>query len=203
VAEGWSEGNYSSIDVIDTYDREQVAHFRTHIPPDELGEAASSIGYYYNTALVVPEVNNHGGMVVMKLKDLKYPRIYMRERYDRTTQKESDVLGWRTDFQTKPLMIAYLNESLRNFEIKINCAESIDEMETFIQTKDGKLQAETGKDMFDDRVISLGIGNFLMKFLPKLGNRRVDNDELYWQRKFGTGEMVQAHERKMSRKTGY
>ena len=201
VAEGWADGNFSVADVFDLYDREQVAQWRGHVPPDEFGDCLMAMGYLWNRALLAPEANNHGGMVVMKLRDGLYPRIYKRQRYDRATQKELDVLGWRTDFQTRPMMIAYLNESLRNFEIKINSKETIEELETFIQRDDGSMGAESGKDIFDDRVISIGICNFLMKFLP-LSRKTVDHDEAAWRNRYGN-KTAPKEGRRLARKTGY
>ena len=157
VAEGLG-GDFSTIEVINAHTGEQAAEFASnHIPPDTLGDYLINIGRYYNNALLVIEVNNHGRSVIDHIKR-KYANIYRRETFDKVSQEKTESLGWRTTGVTKPILVDALEEAVRDGSIKIRSYAAIREMRIFVQTDEqGKQGYGAEGSGHDDLVIALGL----------------------------------------------
>lgn len=163
VAEGLEKGDFSCCDVIEQLTGIQVAHWHGKIVPDQFAIILSWIGNRYNTAWLVPERNNHGLLVVTKLRDLRYPRLYV----EKVIEPPHDVrmrYGWVTTKASKFPIIDNLAAEIRNNTHYIQCAETFKEMLSFQQGNDGELEAESG--MFDDRVMSIAIAKYVRTRLP-------------------------------------
>jgi len=154
VAEGiGQEGDFSVAVFFDRQTGEEVAHFRGKLPPDRFGERLNDWGRYYNNALMVPEVNNHGLTTLTILKQKCYPNLYFRPAaYDKSGIPMSDRVGWRTTVLTKPLMIDDLGKMFRDGLIRIHSARTLDEMLTFVYDDRGHMNAMDG--MTDDSLIA-------------------------------------------------
>lgn len=157
VAEGLEYGDYSVAWIISTFSGKCVAKWRGHVDPDLFGSAVlANLGYWYNTALCGVEVNNHGYATCAALANAHYPNIYFRTAYDDRTMRPTSKIGWRSQINTKPLMIDNLRKALRE-EIQLRDAETIAELKTFVADPDGKMHGSP----FDDQVIALGIANMM------------------------------------------
>ena len=167
VAEGLG-GDYSTIEVLNAYTGEQVAEFRSnHIPPDMLGDLLISVGTYYNRALLVIEVNNHGRSVIDGIKK-RYANLYRREVFDKVTNETSYQLGWRTTGTTKPMLVDTLEEAVRNEDIKIRSYEAMKELRVFVQTDEqGRQGFGAEGSAHDDLVIALGLAVQGIRHIPK------------------------------------
>jgi hypothetical protein len=157
VAEGLEHGDYSVITVLNKKTMEVVARWRGHCDPDRLGDIAYDIGMWYMRALLGTEVNNHGLTTLQRLKDRNYPTLYTR---DKSYEKEyydtpASQLGWRTDLRTKPLMIDYYAQAIREGSIKEYDITAIRECMTYVVDENGRTNAQEG--CFDDCVISTAI----------------------------------------------
>ena len=157
VAEGLEHGDYSVIDVTDKKTMETVARWRGHCDPDRLGDIAYDIGIWYMRALIGTEVNNHGLTTLQRLKDRNYPNLYVR---DKSYEKEyfdipASQLGWKTDLRTKPLMIDYLAQAIRERSMKDYDITFIRECMTYVVDDNGRTNAQEG--CFDDCVIAKAI----------------------------------------------
>jgi hypothetical protein len=152
-----SEGvglDYSTISGWDCGTGNQVAFWRGQIPPDLLAGKAVPILKYFNNALAIPEINGMGLAFLTRLKD-KYENIYHRTDFDKETDTEKEMLGWKTTFSTKPLLVDNFLKLLREGIIKIRAQEIINEMSTFVYSDDTKrkgMGAQTG--FHDDSIIS-------------------------------------------------
>lgn len=161
-----SEGlglDYSTLSVFDCHTGSQVAFWRGQIPPDLLANKVIPVLNYFNQALVVPEVNGMGLAFLTRLKD-KYDNIYHRVDFDRETETEKEMLGWKTSFSTKPLLVDNFLKLLREGKLKIRAQEIINEMQTFVYSDDAKrkgMGAQQG--FFDDSVISAMLGCWRME----------------------------------------
>jgi hypothetical protein len=86
------------------------------------------------------------------LSDWHYPRQYMREKFDTITKEVKKSFGWKTDGNTRPLIIeraiTNVDENIDNY----TDIETLDEMLTFVKDKDGRYDAESGKH--DDLLFS-------------------------------------------------
>jgi hypothetical protein len=75
VGMGVRNGDPSVAQVLDTQLR-QVAVWRGLVHPDYFANILVALGFYYNTALIAPERNNHGLLTCVRLRDADYPMIY-------------------------------------------------------------------------------------------------------------------------------
>lgn len=119
-----------------------------------------ALANYYNQALVGIEMNWNTYPVEL-FTDWKYPRQYMRERTDTFTKEVKKAFGWKTDGNTRPLIIeraiTNVDENIDNYYD----IETLNEMLTFIKDKDGRYDAESGKhdDLLFSDMIADAIGN--------------------------------------------
>ncbi|WP_419833759.1 hypothetical protein [Endozoicomonas atrinae] len=182
VAEGLAPTNdqhkYGDYSTIDVCNREgyQVAHWHGHVAPDDLGKMLNHLGRYYNNALIGVERNNHGLTTLTKLKELKYPNLYMETTVDQRSQKRTKRLGWQTTTKSKPLMIDHLAALLRDGESGICNKDTVAECQTYVIEDNGATNAQEG--CFDDRVISYAIAQQMVLKLPR---RKININELRYR----------------------
>lgn len=156
TAEGLKDGDYSVADVVDTDTLETVARYRGHHDPDQFGRLLDKLGRFYNYALLGVEINNHGFAVVQRLRDLFYTNLYRRERgMDERFEEATQKLGWKTDLRTKPLMIDYLAEAIRDELITDHDVVFVREAMSYIIEDNGKTNAQEGA--FDDTVMAKAV----------------------------------------------
>jgi hypothetical protein len=174
VAEGLEHGDYSVVWVVDHSTGRTVAKWRGHAPPDVLGHNVIwYLGWHYHAALAGVEVNNHGLTTLVALQNRRYPNIYFRTSYDERTMKRHSKIGWRTQANTKPLLINELAAALRTSsgpELSLADRETLGELQTYVRDADGKMHGSP----FDDQVIALGIANQMRKheFIPQMPEAR-------------------------------
>ncbi len=156
VAEGLLHGDYSVADVMDKDTLQTVARYRGHPDPDQFGHLLNNLGIFYNNALIGCEINNHGLAVVQRLRDLFYYNLYRREKgVDELFEESTSKLGWKTDLRTKPLMVDYLGEAIREGVLKEHDEVFVREAMTYVVDDNGRTNAEQG--CFDDTVIAKAI----------------------------------------------
>lgn len=159
VSMGVRGGDWSVAQVLDSQKR-QVAKYRAQVHPDYYAEVLAALGYFYNTAKIVVESNNHGILTCTRLgKDYAYPNFYTEVVYDKISDKETVKLGFHTNVKTKPLIIDQLRASLRMNEMEINDKNTLRELMTYIVNENGAMEAEHG--CFDDEVMSLALANHI------------------------------------------
>ena len=182
VSEGVTGGDYSAVTIFERGTGEEVAHWHGMASPDKFGEKLNEWGRYYNDALMVVEINNHGLTTVTILKQLLYPTLYFRpSKFDTIGSGWSDRLGWKTTKVTRPLMIDDLNQSMREGSIRIHTRYLFDEMQTFVYDAGNNMNHQDG--YHDDSIFATAIafqgfkvlfsGNLdqvsYMDFLPSSG----------------------------------
>lgn len=159
VSMGVRGGDWSVAQVLDSKKR-QVAKFRAQVHPDYYAEVLAALGYFYNTAKIVVESNNHGILTCTRLgKDYAYPNFYTEVVYDKLSDRETVKLGFHTNVKTKPLIIDQLRASMRMNEVEINDKNTLRELMTYIVNENGAMEAEHG--CFDDEVMSLALANHI------------------------------------------
>jgi len=166
VGMGIRDGDYSVAQILDS-SRRQVAMWRGLVHPDYFAEVLQTLGFYYNTARIAPENNNHGILTSVKLgRDLAYPNVYTEVAEGKLNDTHSISIGFRTTVKTKPLIIDRLRASCRENEIKINDKTTLREMLSYVVTESGSMEAEEG--CHDDTVMALAIANHCHegKFTP-------------------------------------
>lgn len=181
VAEGLSYGDYSSAHIIDATTGILVGHWHGHIEPDLFGDLLAEIGWWYNTALIGVESNNHGLTTLKAAQKHGYKNLYKQRRLNAVRSEASDVLGWRTSQTSKPLAIDELNMNLRDGGIEIYCSKTLAELRTFVRKENGRMAGSP----HDDRTMSLAICNQMLKYVW-LPEYRTDvqipkNSLLWWE----------------------
>jgi len=164
VAEGLIDGDYSTATVLDKQGY-QVAQYHGHIAPDLFGKLLIALGNMYNSALLIPECNNHGLLTATVIRDSYYPYLYVQKSVDDgyTDSKEQTRVGWLTTRRTKPLIIDTLSAALRDGTHGICDKEVIKECQSYIINDDGSYGAQ--RKTHDDRVMSYAIAFFALRFI--------------------------------------
>lgn len=160
TSEGLATGDRSAATVWEAKSWRLVAKWHGHMDPDLFADEIANLGYFYNAALLAPEVNNHGFTTMNKLKNLNYPLIFQMERYDEIADKMGRALGFRTDRKTKPLIINHMASCIREQLIEVKDKELISECITYIREEDGGTNAQEG--CYDDLVMASAIALFVL-----------------------------------------
>ena len=155
--------DYSTFHIIDTDTSEIVAEYKGKIRPDNFAELINEFGLKYNKALVCPENNSYGYATILKLQDLKYPKLYYRKKKqvyigDYVPPSSADVAGFNTNGKTRSTVLAKLEELLRNRQLLSYSSRFYEELKVFTWNT-GRAQARSGFN--DDLVMSLAIGSWL------------------------------------------
>jgi len=160
VARG--DGNdYSAFHVIKLETMEVVAEYQGKITPDIFSRVIHDAGKEYGDCMIVVENNSVGFAVLEKLKDMEYPNIYYsikssHEYIDQLSGEEMNtaVAGFTTSMRTRPIIIAKMEEYVRNKMIKTRSRRLFNELKTFIWNN-GKPQAMRG--YHDDLTMAFSI----------------------------------------------
>lgn len=157
VSEGVDGGDYSVATVWDRKTGEEVGFYRGLVPADRLADMLNRWGRWYNNALMVVEINNHGLTTVTCLRQHVYPSMYFRQaKFETISQGPSDKIGWKTTRVTKPLLIDDLAQAMRENILTIHSKEILDEMAIFVYNDNGDAVAQEG--FHDDAIMSSGVG---------------------------------------------
>ena len=161
VARGDGKDN-SAFHIFELETLEVVAEYVGKPTPDDFADVLFNVAVEYGNPMLVIENNNIGYAVLKKLIDKGYPNIYHSAKGDHsyvdpvTAQWQSNVVpGFTTSSKTRPLIVAKMEEFMRNKLIKINSNRLLSEMKTFIW-QGGRPQAMRSYN--DDLVMSFAIG---------------------------------------------
>lgn len=176
VAEGVTGGDFSVMIIWDRQTGEEVAMYRGHQPADKFGARINDWGRYFNDALMVVEVNNHGLTTITALRNLMYPQLYFRpSKFDTMGTSWTDRMGWKTTKVTRPLMIDDLADAMRSDLLIIHSKELLDEMLTFVYDGGNNMVSQSG--FHDDCIFSAAIGYQGFKMMSTKPLTQVDYDK--------------------------
>jgi hypothetical protein len=140
---------------------EIIGEYQGKITPDLYANMLNQVGREFGNAMLVVENNNIGYTVLDKLIEYGYPTLYysIKSTHEYIEQYQAEahtsaVPGFSTTMKTRPLIIAKLEEFIRNKLIKVYSSRTVNEMKTFIW-KNGKAQAMKGYN--DDLIMALAI----------------------------------------------
>lgn len=154
---GDSRPDYSSISVIELETGLHVASWHGYLPPDQFATTLAAVGYYYNTALLVPEINGPGLAVLTRLTEtIRYPNIY-RSRIFNVLDMDpmNPSLGWRTDMHSRKILMLRVHEALNSDRLFTRDKRTISELRT-MEFDDAGVERGRGKNK-DDCVFSLAL----------------------------------------------
>jgi len=155
--------DYSVFHVLNIKTMEQVAEYQGKIDIDSFSRLLFDVGREYGNCMIVVENNNIGYAVLTKLVDMAYPNIFYSTKstheyvdgLNYNQYSSNTVPGFSTSMKTRPLIVAKLDEYIRNKAIKINSKRTANELDTFVWIN-GRPEAQKGYN--DDLVMSLAIG---------------------------------------------
>jgi len=141
---------------------EIVAEYQSRITPDMFSNIILDVAKEYGNCMLVVENNNVGFAVLEKLKDAVYPNLYYsikstHEYIDPVLaeNRNNAVAGFSTTSKTRPLVIAKMEEFIRNKLVTIYSQRLYSELETFVW-QNGRPQAMRMYN--DDLIMALAIG---------------------------------------------
>lgn len=177
VARGDGKDN-SVFHIIDIDSVEAVAEYQGKISTEDFANLIMSSGKEYGNCMVVIENNNLGFSVSEKIIAAGYPNIYYSTKgsAEYIDQISADgatntVPGFTTSHKTRPLIIAKLEEFIRNKTLKINSNRTVNELDTFIWSY-GRAQAMQGYN--DDLVMSLAIACWVKDTVFQTNQRELE-----------------------------
>ncbi len=158
IAEGVRGGDWSVAHVFDRSSWEVVAVMRTRTDPGTWGEDLATLGYFFNNAVLIPELNNHGWATVERLKALEYPHVF------KTTEMWPDKpekVGFPTDERNRLNALTAIRNAVDDETITLWDLTTMGEMDTFIRNENGRMEAS--ENCHDDCVMSAAIGVLCLK----------------------------------------
>ncbi len=132
------------------------------------------LAMYYNEALVGIEINFNTAPIE-ELERLLYYKQYMREVYDDMTGRYLKKFGWKTDGNTRPLIIDKLISLMQENMGIFNNILMLKECLTFAENKNGKPDAMSG--CHDDLLFSDMIAQEIRSQQSYSIEKQYDEDE--------------------------
>ena len=154
--------DYSVAMVFKLETMEIVAEYQGKVTPDIFSRVLFDIGQEYGNGLLVVENNSVGFAVLDKLKEMSYPNLYhsVKSTHEFVEEYQADqmtnaVAGFSTTSKTRPLIVAKMEEFIRNGLIKIYSSRLLSEMKTFVWNNG---RAEAMRSYNDDLIMACAVG---------------------------------------------
>jgi len=160
VSRGDSE-DFSSIQIIDFDEREQVLEYVGKIPPDTLAEIAYKWGMMYSSFVVVDITGGMGITTVRKMQELGYKNMYI-DGVDTTNiwsynPKAADKIPGINFNNKRVQIIAAFEEAVRH-KFKIKSVRLYNEMNTFVYIN-GRPDHQKGQH--DDLIMGISMAIYV------------------------------------------
>lgn len=159
--------DFSALHIIDAERCVQVAEYKGKLSTKDFGNLMVSIATQYNDALLIPDNSSIGWNSIQQVIDRQYRNLFYMSADLHYVDVENQIVnrsiinernlkpGFTITMRTRPLLIAKLEEYMRENSVTIRSSRTMSEFETFIW-KNGR--AEALKDYNDDLIMALGIG---------------------------------------------
>ena len=160
VARG-DAADYSVFHIIKLETMEVIGEYQGKPNLEQFATILDNTGKEFGEAMLVVENNSLGISILEKLQEREYPNIYFSikgtHEYITETQAQginNSVPGFTTSSKTRPLIIAKMEEFVRNQLITIYSSRIIGEFKTFIWSNN---RAQAMRSYNDDLVMALAI----------------------------------------------
>jgi hypothetical protein len=160
VSRGDSE-DFSSIQIIDFDDREQVLEYVGKIPPDTLAEIAYKWGKMYNAFVVVDITGGMGITTVRKMQELGYTSLYIDgvDSFNIWAVNKSSVDKIPgINFNNKRVQIIASFEEYVRHKFKLRSVRLYNEMNTFVYIN-GRPDHQKGQH--DDLIMGISMAIYV------------------------------------------
>ena len=170
--------DFSVFHLIKLETMEIIGEYRGKPNLEQFASILDSTGREFGSCLLVVENNSLGISVLEKLQDRLYPNLYFsvkgtHEYIDqvRAESISNSVPGFTTSMKTRPLIVAKMEEFIRNKLITIYSSRIIDEFKTFIWNNN---RAEAMRSYHDDLVMALAIGCWVRDTALTINQRNLE-----------------------------
>jgi hypothetical protein len=160
VSRGDSE-DFSSIQIIDFDEREQVLEYVGKIPPDTLAEVAYKWGMLYNSYVVVDITGGMGITTVRKMQELGYKNLYVDgiDPFNIWANNKTSVEKIPgINFNNKRVQIIAAFEEWVRHKFKIRSVRLYNEMNTFVYIN-GRPDHQKGQH--DDLIMGISMAIYI------------------------------------------
>lgn len=151
--------DYFTATVIDNTTGKIVAVLRHEKDETYYTRQIYCLGVYYNKALLGLEVNYSTYPTKMLNEEYEYPNLFVREKEDDYTGRTIKAYGFRTDRDTRPLILAELQRIMYEEIERIVDIEILKEALTFIKNEKGRAEAQEGSH--DDLIMCTAITYYI------------------------------------------
>jgi len=193
VARGDGADN-SVFHIIKLESMEVVAEYQGKPSLDMYSQILYSAGVEFGGCLLVVENNGIGISILEKLNTLGYPNLYYSikstHEFVESIQGETmnnAVAGFTTSLKTRPLIVAKLEEFIRNKVIKTYSSRIYHELKTFIW-HNGKPQAMRSYN--DDLVMALAIACWVRDTALEVNKRDVEYQKVMLKSMYKTDSVM-------------
>lgn len=131
-----------------------VAEWHAHVTPRQFAEQLALLGWWYNTALIVPEVEPSapGRTTCDALEGLKYFNLYQQRREQKIGDPPIRQFGLPMHKYSKARIVTLGREVVEDHKFRIPNRELIIELLGFVEKPSGRMAADEGQS--DDRVMA-------------------------------------------------
>lgn len=147
VAEGLEGGAYSTGEVLDIGDGEQVAEWHGHIAPDLHADVLELLSEWYNHGVIVPESWPGPGSTTTSHLEGKRARLWRDPNAHRA--------GFETTSASKPLMVREFAAALRDHRFVIRSKRLLSECQSYVYNAKGLMEPSLGN--YSDCLMGMGI----------------------------------------------
>ncbi len=175
--------DYFTAHVINNITGEEVAVLKQQYDEIEYVKQIYCLGMFYNKALIGLETN-FSTYPIQKLVELNYPNLYVRKKEDTYVSKHEKSFGFKTTSITRPLILANLQEIVKDEIDVINDKDTLREMLTFIVNKNGRAEAE--QSYHDDLVMGLAI-TYYIRTQQEMKKSKIQYEQMndFFDKEFG------------------
>jgi len=170
--------DYSSFHIFKIETMEVVGEYQGKATPDLFANMLNEVGKEYGACMIVVENNTVGWTVLDKLQEYAYPNIFYSYKSSheyveplRGERANNAVMGFSMTSKTRPLVIAKLEEFVRNKLVTLYSTRTYNEMKTFVW-HNSKPQAMRGYN--DDLIMAFAIGCWVKDIAFEVNQRDME-----------------------------
>jgi hypothetical protein len=156
VSRGDSE-DFSSINIVDFDDREQVAEYIGKIPPDDLASVAYKWGVLYDAFIVIDITGGMGVATSRKLQELNYKNLYIdgvntKNIWEYNSKAMEKIPGLNFNNKRTQIVAAFEEQLRKGFLVR--SSRLLNELNTFVYMNG---RPDHMKGAHDDSIMSLSM----------------------------------------------
>ena len=170
--------DYSTFLIFKIETMEIVGEYQGKATPDLFANMLNEVGKEFGNCMIVVENNTVGWTVLDKLHEFGYPNLYYSYKSNHEyvdpvigEHQTNTVMGFSMTSKTRPLVIAKLEEFIRNKLVTIYSSRTYNEMKTFVW-HNSRPQAMRGYN--DDLVMAFAIGCWVKDMAFEVSQRDIE-----------------------------